>query len=274
MREVAALVHFPPGLLPLIASFLEGQSIIVAGGITNAGRIISTTLCYSPDARNWRTDVPSMSTQRVSSAAVAIGDRMLIFGGRSRFHFSLATCEAFDLATQEWSALPPMSTPRSFASAAAWHGRAFAIGGWNSSGSLSSAECFDSAQNQWSHIPAMSTGRYHAAAVAVPDRGLIVMGGLLVTSGHDPCAATVLQSAELYDPATNAWTPMTWQLPRPLCDFAAHCIDQVIYILGGCTAGGGSDACWSIDLRIAAPTWSPLPSMPTTITGLASTVLL
>ena len=270
MREVAALVHFPPGLLPLIASFLPGQSIVLAGGFDHNGRNTSTALCYSQDTRQWRTDVPSMLTAHYGAATVAIGGRMMVFGGGMNAFEPLATCQAFDPDTNEWSALPPMSTPRILASAAVWQGRAFIFGGRKSNSHrefMSSAECFDPTANRWSAIAPMGIARVQAVALAIPGRGLLVMGG------WNKCQ---LSSAELYDPATDAWTVMTWQLPKPLYDFVAHCIDRVIYVIAGCAHCESSRRLdsWSMDLRAAVPMWSPLSPPPTLITGLASTVLL
>ena len=251
MRTVLALTHFPPGLLPLISSFLGPDWIVVAGGQWSDARVTVTTLWYSLDTRSWRShNVPSMWIGRFASTCVAVGGRMMVFGGRDmvidRQHLCyLVSCEAFDLVTNEWSPLPPMSTPRAYACAAAWRGRSFVFGGWNSGlCGLASAECFDSKMNRWSFIPSMSTARYSAAAVAVAG-GIIVMGGYGKYGDQ-------LQSAELYDPTCNQWTTMTWQLPTPLASFAAHCIDGVLHVIG-------HKECWSMDLGAAVPVWLPLP---------------
>ena len=263
MRAVAALTHFPPGLLPLIASFLGADSILVVGGIL-CQTMVATSVCYSLTSNSWRTDVPSMRTaQRGSPAAVAIGGRMMVFGGYDAGGQSLASCESFDPTTNEWSALPRMSTPRHQACAVEWKGRIFVFGGWRcNTGPLSSAECFDPMLNRWFAIEPMSTARFCAAAVAVPDRGILVMGG------HN---TVYLQSAELYDPATNRWTMMNWNLPKRLRSFAAHCIDGVLHIFGGFNLDDGAiSQCWSMNLGEATLTWSPLPSLPIPLDSVAS----
>ena len=266
MRKVEELAHFPPGLLPLMASFLGPDFIFLAGGLINRrGEIVATAVCYSPEAGSWCTNVPSMSTSRYGAATVAIGSRMMVFGGGGTIGWHLSICEAFDLMANEWSALPPMSTPRVNASAVAWQGRAFIFGGRNGSTVLTSVECFDSQLNRWSAMAPMRTRRYATAAVAVSGCRILIMGGL-----H----GCVLQSVECYDPATNQWTAMSWQLPKPLFNFAAHCIDQTLYVLGGCTNNGErSSECWSMDLTADVPIWSPLPPLPTTMGGLSSVVL-
>ena len=257
MRTVRALTHFPPGLLPLIASFLGADSFFIVGG-DNCGIISRSVFCYSLDTRTWRTNAQPMNFGRVAPTAVAIGSRMLVCGGISSDHHVLDTCEAFDPTINEWSAMPALSTPRYGACAVEWKGCAFVFGGWNTanSRSLSTAECFDPRLNRWFALAPMAAARQFPVAVAVSGCGILVMGGF--------DSIRVLQSAELYDPTTNQWTAMTWQLPQPLCEFAAACIDGVLHIIAGNSAGRdpGNEPGWSMKLDTQVPVWSTLPPMP------------
>ena len=65
----------------------------------------------------------------------------------------------------------------------------------------------------------------------------------------------LLQSAELYDPTSNQWTTMAWQLPTPLAGFTAHCIDGVLHVIG-------HKVCWSMDLGATVSVWLTLPPNP------------
>ena len=254
MRTVTALTHFPPGLLPLIVSFLCTDSVLLAGGSDTAGNILASAICYSLDSGTWCSDVPPMSIGRMVPASLVIGGRMMVFGGFQQDVGDLTTCEAFDPSSNEWTALPPMSIPRFGACAVAWEGRAFVIGGSNGSTILASLECFDPVLNQWSDIdiaPMMDT-RYRAAAVAVPGRGLLVMGG---RSYNGP-----LQSAELWDPATNAWRMMAWELPKLFGELRAHIHNGVLHIVGRICVPAYTCEAWSMDPSTAI--WSPLPPAP------------
>ena len=199
---------------------------------------------------------------------------MMVFGGVKM----AAACEAFDFVTNAWTALPPMSIPREDCCGTVWQGRppsfleegprAFVFGGQNDSfASMSSAECFDPKLNRWSPIAPMSTARRSASAVSVPSRGILVMGGLARNW-------LVLQSVELYVPTDNQWFAIAWQLPKPLCDFVAHCMDGVLYIVGGMAADGlRTSDCWSMDLFAEVLSWSQLPPLPVALGGLASVAL-
>ena len=262
MKTVAALTYFPPGLLPLISSFIGADSILVAGGNDQNAITVASAMCYSLETSTWRTDVPSMSIPRWGSTTVAIGGRMMVFGGRDDKCVCLATCEAFDLVTKAWTALPSMSVSRFGACGVAFQGRAFIFGGYDAvRGMTTSAECFDSTLNRWSAIAPMPTMRFRAVAVALAGRGVIVMGGIDTKD-------VTMQSADLYDPTTNQWEAMTWQLPKPLSRLVAYCVDSVLYV------GSTINEWWSLDLSAVAPVWLSLSSQltATAIDGLALAV--
>ena len=101
------------------------------------------------------------------------------------------------------------------ATPAAWCGKVLAAGGQQSAqGSLSSAELYDPATGQWSPTDPMRAARYghtatlldgsecQAPAPAPPS----YCGKVLVAGGAGgPDGRTVLDSAELYDPAASEW---------------------------------------------------------------------
>ena len=121
-------------------------------------------------------------------------------------------------------------------------------------------EFYDSLLNQWTPIASMTICRKDAGAVAILGYGLLVMGGM--DSASDP-----LQSVELYDPLTNKWTTMTWTLPEPIYNFGAHCLDGILYLIGGSNWDGPTTKCWSMNLAqcLASselPIWSPISPLP------------
>ncbi len=67
---------------------------------------------------------------------------------------------------------------------------------------------------QWSALPQNLGGqRDHAAAVRLNDGRILVTGGGIVTYNGSNRLTTVVQSVEVYDPATSAWSyaaPMHW----------------------------------------------------------------
>ena len=76
--------------------------------------------------------------------------------------------EVFDPQTNAWTALAPMSTPRSLFAMAAVQGRIYAAGGYAGTyGALATAEAFDPHQNRWEAVSPMATRRQAVAWAAI-----------------------------------------------------------------------------------------------------------
>lgn len=194
-----------------------------------------------------------MSTPRQSATSAAINGQMMVCGGFGANRKLLRTCEAYDPVSNKWTALPRMLSWRTHACAATWEGRAFVLGG-SVEGGDASVECFDPVLKQWSFVAPMKLARHDAAAVSIPNRGIMILGGW-------SCYGR-LESAELYDPRTNEWTTMPWNLPCKLSGLTAQFFDGLLHIAGGGCIDHISAACWSMDVAAVFPVWSPLPSLP------------
>ena len=262
MKTVPALMHFPPGLLPLMASYLGPDSLIIAGGIGgNDGLPRSSADCYSFTTKSWCTKA-WMSTARIAAAAVVIGDRMLVFGGHNGSDEKLDTCEAFDPVADAWCPLPPMLVVRHPISAVEWGGRAFVFGRVRGS-TIFSGECFDPVLGTWSPIAPMTTTHYNIAVVAVPSRGIFVMDG-----------AADDQVVQIFHPDRNVWSSMKWKLPFPASIHTLFCIDTILYFVGA-NPGDRRARCHSMDLVQSPPTWKRLSSLalPFPIRGMTSVLV-
>jgi len=75
---------------------------------------------------------------------------MYIVGGCNDLGEELTTVETFNPVTQEWTTLPNMTTPRSYAGVAVLDDCLYAVGGWNQAeGALKSVEKLDFAKVQF-----------------------------------------------------------------------------------------------------------------------------
>ena len=81
--------------------------IYVFGGITSTG-LWTAAEAYDPDTDRWET-LPSMPTAREAAAAVALGSRILVFGGTG----GATVVEYYDVVTRQWGTLATMPTARS-----------------------------------------------------------------------------------------------------------------------------------------------------------------
>src|SRR5262249_56446576 len=82
---------------------------------------------YAPAADAWRTGQP-LPRGRGGLAAVALAERILVFGGEAPFRIFEAT-EMYEPAGDRWIALTPMPTPRHGIGAALVGGRVYVPGG-------------------------------------------------------------------------------------------------------------------------------------------------
>jgi hypothetical protein len=113
-----------------------------------------------------------------------------------------------------WTLTAPMLEPRAGHSMTVLQdGRVLVAGGhqpWANDGTgpaLASAELYDPIKGSWSPTGSMGTPRTLHASVLLPDGRALVAGGcngFLGAEGWPGCR--LLASAELYDPATGAWT--------------------------------------------------------------------
>jgi hypothetical protein len=106
----------------------------------------------------------------------------------------LGTAEAYDPATDTWTSLAALQTPRHGLAVAASRGRLYAIGGAGSDGKpVATVESYDPASNSWRAEPPLNTARALVAATTLPDGTILVTGGI-GTNG------AALRSAEAFQP--------------------------------------------------------------------------
>jgi N-acetylneuraminic acid mutarotase len=101
----------------------------------------------------------------------------------------------------------------------------------------------------------MAQARWSAAAAVLPDGKVLVAGGKATTE-----ADSALKTAELYDPATNAWTALPDMAHKR--SEAAACVlpSGRVAVMSGCWADGEERK----DGEAFDPvkrTWEPLPEM-------------
>ena len=190
----ACLVH--------TATLLPSGAVVVAGGLCN-GLYSDDAELYDPATGTWRY-TGSMSTAHGGHTATQLRDgRVLLAAGP----YYSDSAEIYDPSTETWSETGSLHINRAGHGAVLLaDGRVLVAGGYTYDGSqgfdLASAELYDPAAGTWSDTGAMNQARERQSMTRLPDGRVLVTGGECYESG----SLQILDSAELYDPATGTWS--------------------------------------------------------------------
>ncbi len=132
---------------------------------------------YDLTGEAWSTDLAPLPTRREHLAAVALDGKIVVIAGRWN-GINLPVVEAYDPATDTWTSLPDLPTPRSGLTAAVVKDRIHVTGGeaLNSSLTFDQHEVYDSLTNSWETFPPLPTARHGLTSVAVADRWHVIGG--------------------------------------------------------------------------------------------------
>ena len=189
-----------------VAAPLPDGKVLIAGGSDNS-RIVSSAELFDPATGTFSSAaVGSMSTAREGASAAALPDGKVLIAGGSDNSRIVSSAELFDPATHTFSSarIGSMSTARFQAVAAPLpNGKVLIAGGYDGHSYLSNAELFEPATNTFSSagIGSMSTVRFLPAATPLPNGKVLIVGG-----GDGGPGGAPLESAELFDPATNTFS--------------------------------------------------------------------
>ena len=178
----------------------------------------------------WLTTGALTTARSVHTATLLANGKVLVAGGRTGLiGASLASSELYDPKTETWS-----STAGSLAESRFGHsatlldgpecqiaappvhcGKVLVAGGFtgetttNAQPVLTSAELFDPTTGTWAAAGALSTRRsLHAASLLADGRVLVAGGRTCNAPPPTQCNSTfVTNTAEIYNPATNSWSP-------------------------------------------------------------------
>lgn len=197
-----------------------------------------------------------------------------------RFHirvvvlsFSILAARASIAGGEEirWSVKTPMPVPRGFASAVAFQGKIYVIGGYSGS-NLSRVDVYDPGAGSWSTRQPMPTPRTRPITAVVGGR-IYAIGGVQITS---PYQGGWVLANEAYDPATDSWSaradfPLSTSTGFNLGDafFDGAAVAGKIYVT---LSRLGTSATWAYDP--ASDSWDTARSpVPFTYTSFAAAAL-
>jgi N-acetylneuraminic acid mutarotase len=220
------------------SAVLPGGNVLVAGG--TGANVLSSSEIFDPATDTW-SPRPAMSTPRVGAVAVTLADGdVFVAGGSSSVGDAgaLNTAEVYDPTQGTFTPVSNTMASSRFLPAAALlpDGDVLVVGGQDQNGdALSTADLYDPATDSFrsgARAPTdMTTGR------SLPVAATRDNGDVLVAGGADSSNAP-LDTAEVYDPSSNSWTPTANTLSTPrLGGGIAPLPDGRELLVGGESAG-------------------------------------
>ena len=173
-----ALTAMPRPRTRLAAAALNGV-LYVGGGQTQTS-VLGILEAYNVATKSW-SELAPMPTPRSSFALVVANSLLYAIGGNSGTPASpvpSAVVEAYNPATNAWSTLAPMPTPRWGLAASADGTMIYAIGGLTTgtTSSLHTVEGYDVATNQWITRLSLPRGRADFSAVTIAGKVYVPNG--------------------------------------------------------------------------------------------------
>ncbi len=211
------------------ATVVAGGLIYLIGGDDN-NTVFSSVDTYDPVTHTVSGVTPMTHAGSLVTAAELNGQLYVLGGSAGRGLIA----EAYDLGMGSWQSLPNLPRLTYAATAAAYQGKVWLIGGSNpSTGEVyAQVEAYDPSSESWSSMPSLPGPRTAGAAVVVDDT-LYLVGGFTPGIGS---LASVLK----YDTVTGSWVEGP-ELNVPRASFAVALLSGTLYAVGGkaYTAEGG-----------------------------------
>ncbi len=193
-----------PGSMFPKAVLVQDKVYFVGGrDLPQGGDLMNSAVAYDIANDEWfQLPAAPVDLRREDFAAVAAGDRLMVWGGRTGANAPLADGATYNPATGTWSAIPALNAPSSrWASSAAWTGnQAIIWGGGTASESQTTGARFDPVTGVWSPMSAWNAPAARSRHAAVwTGSEMIVWGGTTATGSG------AVSGGASYHPAADQW---------------------------------------------------------------------
>lgn len=213
------------------ATLLPDARVLVAGGFAGDENSLASAEVFNPATSTFASAGDMNAARAGHTATLLPSGKVLIAGGYNGSY--LASAELYDPTTRTFTPTGIMVTARSgHVAALLRNGKVLLAGGtgvgWTF---LPDAELYDPATNTFTATGSMATARESHTATLLANGKVLIAGG---HRGRRP-SITIFSSAEIYDPATGAFTP-TGNMTR-----VRHKHEAILLADGRVLIAGGSD---------------------------------
>jgi N-acetylneuraminic acid mutarotase len=261
----------PTGRWELSTCVVDGK-IYAIGGAGPVYQALRTVEAYDPATDTWTTKSEMPTARQGLSTSVVNGKIYAIGGGASSSASytsveTFSTVEAYDPASDTWTAKSDMPTARVCHHANVVGGKIYIIGGSDAStpdnrSHVRTVEVYDPTTDTWTQEGEMPGSR--AAGF-----GSVVDGKIYVIGGYGGS-----QRVDEYDPSTDTWATKS-EMPTARRSLSTSVVDGTIYAIGGYIPDvRGHPGVATVEVYDpATDTWSTAPDMPTARFGPRSSVV-
>jgi hypothetical protein len=242
-RPAAGMAGAPAGNRAIqLSSLRQGPRLLVPAGAIGVVLVVVLALRSLSPATTGSASVPAsgsigtfhatgsmMAGRQAHGAALLPDGRVLLVGGTGGNGTQLrGTAELYDPATGTFSQTGSMVT-------AGWGQTATVLQDGRvlvTCGSVAEAEMYDPVTGAFSHVAGFPVpGPSHCTATRLAD------GRVLLAGGSDDASGATLASAELFDPATGAFSP-TGSMTTPRAQHVAILLSDGRVLVAGGQSGG------------------------------------
>lgn len=221
----------PAGTLPFqqlgAAVLLPNGKVLVVGAGTGSH-------LYDPATQTFTPSGSLVALTTVRHLVVLLDGRVLASDGNR--------VELYRPETGQWKAVSAVASVNhsdgaSFALMV--DGRVLVSGGLDSGASIGNTEVFDPSAEKWTTVGSLATSRQGHRSVLLPTGKVLVVGGGTGSVAHAcGCGLHPAAQAELFDPATNAWSSAS-NLATPRLGASATLMPTgKVLVVGGSIDGG------------------------------------
>jgi len=219
----------------------DGRVLVVGGSqLYGSPSALNTGEVYKLVGNSWTPVLGTMSSERTQFPAAVLlpSGKVLIAGGSDSAGDAVTTADLYDPGTNSFSPTGSMGTARSYAAATLLsNGKVLVVGGADASGAATgTGDVYDPATGHWTATAnAMTDLRVVESANALPN------GKVLIAGGQSTGGPSTTASTDLYDPATNRFSPGP-AMNAGRAAFGSTAANGGVFAVGGFVFSAGNSA--------------------------------
>jgi len=191
------------------ATLLNNGQVLVVGGSYRGSFVqygLTSAELYNP-ANGTFSFTGSLNTGRYGHSATLLNNGKVLIAGGTNNSTALSSAELYDPTTGTFTVTGSLSCACGYSATLMPNGMVLFSGGFNGSNAVSSAELYNPTSGTFVPTGSLNVARAGPSSTLLGNGKVLVAGGVYYT-GVIPYTAVAhyLASAELYDPATGAFT--------------------------------------------------------------------